>query len=283
MTDHNSVSSDHTAVVTKRIDLAPVLLVRFGLCLGLTSPDPDPGGLYLPRHWALVGDETPTHELARDGLPLDPLLGQGFDQRIWGGCHMEVQGHAAIGLPADCRRSVRSMPIRHGHAPAQLVETRIELSQGTTFRLFDSQRVVYRRAHDDRAPVAPHVGRPPHNPRWTWTHAVSTVDAFRFASITMNPHRIHYDAPYAVEEEGWPGLVVNGHLLAALACELARRHAKRPIDRAVAVTHHPVFVGEELTFVGSLDRLGRTVVGIYGSAGSEAASVALTLGPHDTG
>ncbi len=28
--------------------------------------------------------------------------------------------------------------------------------------------------------------------------------------ITFNPHRIHYDRPYAIEVEGYPGLVVHG-------------------------------------------------------------------------
>jgi len=33
---------------------------------------------------------------------------------------------------------------------------------------------------------------------------------FRYSAITFNPHRIHYDKPYCVDVEGYPGLVVHG-------------------------------------------------------------------------
>jgi 3-methylfumaryl-CoA hydratase len=39
---------------------------------------------------------------------------------------------------------------------------------------------------------------------------------FRFSAFTFNGHRIHYDYPYAVNEEGYDGLVVHGPLQAAL-------------------------------------------------------------------
>jgi hypothetical protein len=46
--------------------------------------------------------------------------------------------------------------------------------------------------------------------------------------LTFNSHRIHYDRPYAMEAEGYPGLVVHGPLLATLLADLARR--ARPDD-----------------------------------------------------
>ena len=37
---------------------------------------------------------------------------------------------------------------------------------------------------------------------------------FRYSALTFNGHRIHYDETYATQEEGYPGLVVHGPLLA---------------------------------------------------------------------
>lgn len=37
------------------------------------------------------------------------------------------------------------------------------------------------------------------------------ISLFRFSSVTWNPHRIHYDEPYAAAE-GYPGVLVQGHL-----------------------------------------------------------------------
>ena len=48
---------------------------------------------------------------------------------------------------------------------------------------------------------------------------------FRFSALTYNGHRIHYDLPYATGEEGYPGLVIHGPLLALLALDLPRVHA----------------------------------------------------------
>ena len=46
---------------------------------------------------------------------------------------------------------------------------------------------------------------------------------FRFSALTFNSHRIHYDLPYAREEERYRGLVVHGPLTAILLLDLARR------------------------------------------------------------
>jgi 3-methylfumaryl-CoA hydratase len=52
---------------------------------------------------------------------------------------------------------------------------------------------------------------------------------FRFSALTFNAHRIHYDRPYAMQEEGYPGLVVHGPLIAVLLADLVRRHDARRI------------------------------------------------------
>jgi 3-methylfumaryl-CoA hydratase len=44
---------------------------------------------------------------------------------------------------------------------------------------------------------------------------------FRFSALTFNGHRIHYDRDYARDEEGYPGLVVHGPLLATLLMDHA--------------------------------------------------------------
>ena len=47
------------------------------------------------------------------------------------------------------------------------------------------------------------------------------VMLFRYSSSTLNTHRIHYDRKYALEVEGYPGLVVHGPLAASFLAELA--------------------------------------------------------------
>ncbi len=65
---------------------------------------------------------------------------------------------------------------------------------------------------------------------------------FRYSALTFNGHRIHYDLKFATEDEGYPGLVVHGPLLATLMVDLVRR--ERPAARVAAFefrAERPVF------------------------------------------
>jgi len=57
---------------------------------------------------------------------------------------------------------------------------------------------------------------------------------FRFSALTFNSHRIHYDRPWAMEVEGYPGLVVHGPLTTTLLIDFARD--QNPGRRIVAYT-----------------------------------------------
>jgi 3-methylfumaryl-CoA hydratase len=47
---------------------------------------------------------------------------------------------------------------------------------------------------------------------------------FRYSAVTFNAHRVHYDRPYAMKVEGYPGLVVHGPLVVTLLSDLLQRH-----------------------------------------------------------
>ena len=44
------------------------------------------------------------------------------------------------------------------------------------------------------------------------THEPSAVSLFLYNAVIWNPHRIHFDEPYATQIEKHPGLVVDGPL-----------------------------------------------------------------------
>jgi 3-methylfumaryl-CoA hydratase len=71
----------------------------------------------------------------------------------------------------------------------------------------------------------PAGGHPEPAGDWRLELAADPVLLFRFSALTYNGHRIHYDLPYATEEEGYPGLVIHGPMLALLALDLTRVHA----------------------------------------------------------
>ena len=67
------------------------------------------------------------------------------------------------------------------------------------------------------------------------------VMLFRFSALTFNGHRIHYDRKYVTEEEGYPGLIVHGPLIATLLTDLVRRHTDRAIRRFDFKALRPTF------------------------------------------
>jgi 3-methylfumaryl-CoA hydratase len=67
-------------------------------------------------------------------------------------------------------------------------------------------------------------------------HRVLVPDApllFRYSALMFNSHRIHYDAPYAIEEEKYPAILVQGPLLATLLLDLLRRNAPAAVVRGL--------------------------------------------------
>ena len=64
---------------------------------------------------------------------------------------------------------------------------------------------------------------------------------FRFSALTFNAHRIHYDRPYAMNEEGYPGLVVHGPLVAVMLLDLVRRNTDRRVTKFSFRGRTPLF------------------------------------------
>ena len=73
---------------------------------------------------------------------------------------------------------------------------------------------------------------------------------FRYSAITFNPHRIHYDYPYATSQEGYPALVVNGGIASILLLELFKSAAGRDPTSVTARNVAPLFCGRALHLNG---------------------------------
>jgi 3-methylfumaryl-CoA hydratase len=80
----------------------------------------------------------------------------------------------------------------------------------------------------------------------TWRRSITPdpVLLFRYSALTFNSHRIHYDMPYVTGEEGYPGLVVHGPLIATLLLDLLRRELPAAIVKSFAFRAvSPLFAG----------------------------------------
>jgi 3-methylfumaryl-CoA hydratase len=69
---------------------------------------------------------------------------------------------------------------------------------------------------------APRREEAPADAPWRRRITPDAVLLFRFSALTFNSHRIHYDRAWAMDKEGYPGLVVHGPLSSTLLIDFAR-------------------------------------------------------------
>ncbi len=176
-------------------------------------------------HWLCFPEAVKLVDTGHDG---HPKLG-GFmppvplPRRMWAGNRMEFLQPIRAGDKLRRKSTIADMRFKSG-AGGKLcfVNVRHEIHAGSELATVEEHDVVYREAVAPGAPAA--KPRPaPAEPLWSRTVSPSPVLLFRFSALTMNSHRIHYDRGFAVEEEGYPGLVFHGPLTMVLLMDLFRR------------------------------------------------------------
>ena len=178
-----------------------------------------PGG-----HWCYFLPQAPQSELGLDGHPkrggfLPPVP---LPRRMWAGSRIEFPGVLRVGDAIQRRSRIQNVTEKTGKSGALVfVVVRHEVQGAEGVAVVEEQDIVYREEPDPNAPPPP--PRPaPEVATWSKTIHADPVMLFRYSALTFNGHRIHYDRPYAMETEGYPGLVVHGPLIATLLMELCR-------------------------------------------------------------
>lgn len=210
---HEAIGRNQT--LTDALD--PARAVALHVALGLAGPPPAAGEPAPPffHHiwfWEPVGPDG----LGRDGHPKTGgfIPDLGLPRRMWAGGRLTFEAPLRLGLLAEKRSEILKVERKVGRSGLLgFVTIRHEIRQGDTLCVTEEQDLVYR--EDVASQPAPEPPRAPEDqdPK---TVGFSTTLLFRYSALTMNGHRIHYDAPYAREVEGYGGLVVHGPLLAQL-------------------------------------------------------------------
>jgi len=236
------------------ITLAPALGVS--ALLDRAGPLPETGAP-LPAlwHWFYFLPQVPTNKIGPDGHPerggfLPPV---DLPRRMFAGSRMEFITPAIIGLPARREGEVLKVIEKSGKS-GKLVFVTVEyrIYQNDNLCIREEQDIVYKEAGGRIAPPVPLDQWAPLQPG-TWHQVVepSEVFLFRFSALTFNAHRIHYDRRYAMEEEGYPGLVVHGPLTALMLAELAARESARRLSAFSFQGRAPLFDLHPFRLVGS--------------------------------
>ena len=184
-------------------------------------------------HWALCLPDAPTAQLGPDGHPLRDDSPDSFlppvplPRRMWASSKVAFLAPLKIDDTTTRTSKVLSVTAKSGGSGDLVfveVEHQTNTQDGPAVR--EVQSIVYRGAAPaGSAPVPSPPGPDPFDPKgWDAHRTLVPTEPllFRFSALTFNSHRIHYDLPYAMGEEGYRGLVVHGPLTATKLLQLAQ-------------------------------------------------------------
>ena len=202
--------------------LSPTLVRQFNatfdrssdLSLGAEAP--------LLIHLCLAQPIAPMAELGRDGHPalggfLPPVP---LPRRMWAGGAFTFHDSIRIGEEVMRHSTITDVTLKEGRSGSLcFVTVDHEITSNGRKVLSERQDIVYR-----DIPQAGGVAKPV-EPAPLGGESRSVIPhptlLFRYSALTFNGHRIHYDKPFCIEQEGYPGLVVHGPMQATMLCQYA--------------------------------------------------------------
>lgn len=159
------------------------------------------------------------HPRLGDFMPPIPL-----PRRMYAGGSMQFHADLRIGESISRQTRITDVNVKQGRSgPLVFLQLRHEISNADGLAITETQDIVYREKSAPDNP-APSYQAAPVNEKWLRELTTDPIMLFRFSALTFNGHRIHYDHPYTVGEEGYPGLIVHGPLLAILLLDLLHRY-----------------------------------------------------------
>jgi 3-methylfumaryl-CoA hydratase len=213
-----------------RVDwVNPNHLAAWNATLDRDDPFPQAGDPVPPSfHWAMFPPLARQSELGPDGHPrrggfLPPVP---LPRRMWAGSRLRFLQPLLVGEQVTQVSVIDRVEEKHGRAGALVfVTVRHTVSMSGEVAIEEEQDIVYREPPAPGAKAEPAVEPAPPG-AWRREIVPDDVLLFRYSALTFNGHRIHYDRRYVTGEEGYPGLVVHGPLIATLLLDLVRRNTE---------------------------------------------------------
>ncbi|MEO0343981.1 MAG: acyl dehydratase [Pseudomonadota bacterium] len=210
--------------------LDPVRATAMNAVLGLPRKEFAAGDM-LPDFWhqAYFWEIATEDRIGRDGHPKPGsfIPSTGLPRRMWAGGHLDFMNPIILGKPAQKISRIKAVDEKQGRTGnLAAIMVNHEIVQDGVTCLREDQTLIYREAYD------PEEGKPSYdhtleNPQFAEEVLFSAAQLFRYSAVTLNGHRIHYDAPYAENGEGFEDVVVHGPLLAQHLITFAQKNGQK--------------------------------------------------------
>jgi len=205
----------------------PHTVAQMAGTLGLGNTPLVNDSLPLPWYWLFA---TPLVHAARTGADGHPEKGDflppvALPRRMWAGSEVICHRQPSVGEMIERESRIEDISAKTGRS-GQLVFVTVShrySDESGELMVQESQDLVYRQPATGSSNAETTAQTPYDSPvetQFEQTIHPDPVLLFRFSALTFNGHRIHYDRKYATKEEGYPGLVVHGPLIASLLLNL---------------------------------------------------------------
>ncbi|MDP3137528.1 MAG: MaoC family dehydratase N-terminal domain-containing protein [Burkholderiaceae bacterium] len=172
-------------------------------------------------HWLYFLEGAPASELGSDGHPARggflPPVPQ--SNRMWAGGQLSF--HAPLRLGQAVERVSRISNVEHKSGksgPLIFVTVEHKVSADGRVAITELQDIVYKQPGPPARAGTPQAQPAPERSR---SVTPDSTCLFRYSALTFNGHRIHYDADYCRQVEGYDNLVIHGPLIATLLAGFA--------------------------------------------------------------
>ncbi len=244
-TQHDCINATHVQ------SMAATLNVHRDLTDGAELP--------LLWHWILFNSKLHTDDLAEDGHAqkgdfLPPIT---LPRRMWAGGRIEFTKALRIGDMISRVSTIKGVKLKKGKS-GELVFVTIEhdIRGQSGGCLLEEHEIVYRASAKKSSQASSKVDAEfdKEAADWSKVYNTSPVLLFRYSALTFNSHRIHYDRTYCQAQEGYPGLIVHGPLIATLLLELLREKLPQAVVKQFRFRAlRPLFDHEPFSIYGRVE------------------------------
>ena len=247
------VDIDHLRKWIGKIDnvtdyVTPIVEQRYRATLNMDIGNPKDGdpvtsGLHWMLGWNLVKNDelgVDSHPALGEFLPPVPL-----PRRMWAGSEIKVLKPIRVGDKVIKQSTVADIQVKEGRTGLLcFVTAEYNFLVNDEVTINEKHNIVYRDISKSGGGSGYSKDIPEKADLSEKIFMHPTI-LFRYSAIGFVGHRIHYDHPYTVNEENYPGLIVHGPLQATYLLRAAEKLMFKPVKSFTHKVMAPVFADSE--------------------------------------
>ena len=247
------VDIDHLRKWIGKIDnvtdyVTPIVEQRYRATLNMDIGNPKDGdpvtsGLHWMLGWNLVKNDelgVDSHPALGEFLPPVPL-----PRRMWAGSEIKVLKPIRVGDKVIKQSTVADIQVKEGRTGLLcFVTAEYNFLVNDEVTINEKHNIVYRDISKSGGGSGYSKDIPEKADLSEKIFMHPTI-LFRYSAIGFVGHRIHYDHPYTVNEENYPGLIVHGPLQATYLLRAAEKLMGKQVKSFTHKVMAPVFANSE--------------------------------------